>query len=251
MRLLILSICHGFRQNIFKWGLSQLKLPTQLVINNWIVGSLISPVVSVTNPFSVWFCDIILSNGVSAQAVWDVRQTCSNHICTYSNYIIPTRFLQGMFQTTYGVMNSLGRNTSVPVGMLPILLIAPPPPLPPPLPLNPLPQPSAPASPSTPSEELNTPLRLSTFIPTTENETNNSLTSNPSKAPVSTEAPEPPSLLPITMFPSTESPFSDTSTAVGMSAASIAGIIIGIVLPFTLLIVIIILFILKKPLEVL
>jgi hypothetical protein len=68
---------------------------------------------------SVWQCTITQS-GTTSLLVWDASQTCSNGICTTSNFSVPSQYTE--FDDLSGNVNQPVSNGTVAIGALPIRL---------------------------------------------------------------------------------------------------------------------------------
>jgi len=90
-------------------------------IQRWMAGNTLTSACSGPPPptMGVWTCNLQGANGWQAQAVWDMSQSCSNGVCTSSNYTFNPIFTQ--YVTVYGQVNPTTGST-VPVGYQPILL---------------------------------------------------------------------------------------------------------------------------------
>jgi hypothetical protein len=67
----------------------------------------------------VWSCDLTGPGGYKAQAAWDTSQSCSNGVCTTSNYKVKSEYKQ--YVTVYGDVLPV-EDSTVQIGYRPILL---------------------------------------------------------------------------------------------------------------------------------
>lgn len=85
---------------------------------NWIVGSKLGVPCSVNG--TIWTCNLTLSNGNVAEAIWDTSQNCSNGNCTTTPQSVSTSWTN--YQDLTGSNHDITSSGSVPVGIKPILL---------------------------------------------------------------------------------------------------------------------------------
>lgn len=88
------------------------------VVLSWMVGSTLTSPCSANG--NVWTCNFKTASGAQTQAVWDASQSCSNGVCSTSNYTPSSTY------TTYidlsGKSTSISSGSTVPIGAKPILL---------------------------------------------------------------------------------------------------------------------------------
>lgn len=89
-----------------------------VVTENWMAGSTMSAPCANTSG-TTWTCGFISSGGVREQAVWDAGQSCSNGVCTYSNY--PPSAIYQQYVDLAGNTHAITGST-VQIGIKPILL---------------------------------------------------------------------------------------------------------------------------------
>src|ERR1700734_3553324 len=69
---------------------------------------------------AVYTCELTRPGGYTALAVWDTTQTCSNSVCTYSNYTPNSQYTQ--YRNVAGTVTSITPGQTVQIGAEPILL---------------------------------------------------------------------------------------------------------------------------------
>jgi|SRR5579872_1556500 len=89
-------------------------------LNKWILGAKLTSACSANG--SVWTCNLTLSNGNTAEIIWDTSQSCSNGKCSTSAQTVPSTFANS--QDLTGTNNSFPSAGSVQVGIKPVLLTA-------------------------------------------------------------------------------------------------------------------------------
>lgn len=69
---------------------------------------------------AVYSCQLTRPGGYTALAVWDTNQSCSNGVCTTSNYTPPAQYIQ--YQDATGVEHAITPGQTIQIGAKPILL---------------------------------------------------------------------------------------------------------------------------------
>ncbi|MGB8834333.1 MAG: Ig-like domain-containing protein, partial [Candidatus Sulfotelmatobacter sp.] len=88
-------------------------------VYNWVVGSTLT-IPCAKSSGTIWTCGIKLANGISAEAIWDTSQTCSDGSCTTRNQNVSSSWTS--YQDLNGTDHAVTTIGSVPVGIQPILL---------------------------------------------------------------------------------------------------------------------------------
>jgi len=87
-------------------------------VYKWMVGATMKS--SCSSAGSVWTCNFTKPGNVTAQAVWDASQTCSNGNCTTSSYTPSSSYTQ--YQDLAGGVTPISSGSTVQIGAEPILL---------------------------------------------------------------------------------------------------------------------------------
>jgi hypothetical protein len=93
------------------------------VTYNWMVGaSMPAPCTANggTTYAAVYTCQLVRPGGYTALAVWDTTQTCSDGVCTFSNYTPASNYIQ--YRDLTGALIPITPGQTLQIGVKPILL---------------------------------------------------------------------------------------------------------------------------------